>query len=80
MIFPGGSDDKEYACRAGDPASISGSGRSPGEGNGYPLQCSCLANSIDRGAWPATVHRVAESQLTLSLTQFSKDGLCVVPQ
>ena len=80
MGFPGGSDGKESACRAGDPGSIPVSGRSPGEGNGYPLQCSCLANSTDRGAWLATVHGVAESQLTLSLTQFSKDGLCVVPR
>ena len=46
---------------AGDQGSISGLGRSPGEGNGYPLQYSCLENSMDRGAWWATVHGVAKS-------------------
>ena len=45
-----GSDSKESTCSAGDPGSIPGSGRSPGEGNGYPLQNSCLENSVDRGA------------------------------
>ena len=49
--FPGGSDDKEYAFHAGDLGLIPGSGRSPGEGNGYPLQYSCLENPMDRGAW-----------------------------
>ena len=48
-VFPGGSDDKESACNAGDLGSIPGSGRSPGEGNGYPLQYSFLDNSMDRG-------------------------------
>ena len=62
MGFPGGSDDKESVCSAGDLGSIPGSGRSPGEGNGYPLQHSCLENSMDRGAWEATVHGVAKSQ------------------
>ena len=47
---------KESACNAGDPASIPGSGRSSGEGNGYPLQYSCLENPMDRGDWWATVH------------------------
>ena len=47
--FPGGLDGKESACKAGDLDSIPGSGRSPGEGNGYPLQYSCLKNSMDRG-------------------------------
>ena len=51
MGFPQGSDDNESACNAGDLGSISGSGRSPGERNGYPLQYSCLENSMDRGAW-----------------------------
>ena len=50
----GGSDSKESACNAGDPGSIPGSGRSPGVGNGNPLQYSCLENSMDRGAWWAT--------------------------
>ena len=49
--FPGGSDGKASACNVGDPGSIPGSGRSPGEGNGNPLQYSCLENSMDRGAW-----------------------------
>ena len=49
--LPGGSDSKEPACNAGDPGLIPGSERSPGEGNGYPLQCSCLENPMDRGAW-----------------------------
>ena len=48
--FPGGSNSKESACNAGDSGSIPGLGRSPGEGNGYPLQYSCLENSMDRGA------------------------------
>jgi len=49
--FPGGSDGKKPACNVGDPGSIPGSGRSPEEGNGYPLQYSCLENSMNRGAW-----------------------------
>ena len=59
--FPGGSDGKESACSVGDPGSIPGSGRSPGEGNGNPLQYSCLENPMDRGAWQATVHEAAKS-------------------
>ena len=62
--FPGGSDGKESACNAGDLGSIPGSGRSPGEGNGNPLQYSCLENGMDRGAWWATVHGVAKSDFT----------------
>ena len=64
--FPGGADDKQSACSARDPGLIPGSGRFPGEGNGYPLQCSCLENPIDRGAWQATVHGVAKNQTRLS--------------
>ena len=64
--FPGGSDRKESACNEGDPGLIPGSGRSPGEGNGNPLQYSCLTNSMDRGAWWATVHGVAKSRMQLS--------------
>ena len=64
--FPGGSDGKASACNVGDPGSIPGSGRSPGEGNGNPLQYSCLENSMDGGAWWATVHEVAKSQTRLS--------------
>ena len=55
-MFPGGSDSIESACNAGDTGSIPVSERSPSEGNGNPLQYSCLENSIDRGAWWATVH------------------------
>ena len=56
--FPVGSNGKESACNAGDLASITGLGRSPEEGNGYPHQYSGLENSMDRGAWQATVHVV----------------------
>ena len=51
MGFPVGSDGKEYACNVGDPGLIPGLGRSPEEGNGYPLQYSCLKNSMDRRTW-----------------------------
>ena len=61
MGFPGGSDSKESACNVGDLGLISGSGRSPREGNGYPFQYSCLKNSLDGGSWQATVHGVAKS-------------------
>ena len=64
--FPGGSDDKESPCSAGDPGSVPGLGRSPGEGNGYPFQYSCLENSMDIGDWWATVHGVAKSWTWLS--------------
>ena len=62
--FPGGSEVKASACSAGDLGSIPVSGRSPGEGNGNPLQDSSLGNPIDGGAWWATVHGVAESDMT----------------
>ena len=64
--FPGGLDDKESARNAGDSSSIPGSGRSPGEGNGNPLQSSCLENSTDRGDSRATVHGIAKSWTWLS--------------
>ena len=60
--FPGGSDGK--ACNAGDPGSIPGSGRSSGEGNGNPLQYSCLENSMGGEAWWATIRGVTESDTT----------------
>ena len=60
--FPGGSEDKASACNARDPGLIPGLERSPGDGNGNPLQYSCLENLMDRGAWRATVHGVAKSQ------------------
>ena len=62
MAFPGGSDGKESACKAGDLGLIPGSGRYPGEGNGNPSQNFCLENSMDRGAWWATVHGAEKSQ------------------
>ena len=64
-FLPGGSDGIESAYNVGDVGSIPGSGRSPEEGNGYPLQYSCLDRgkySMDRGAWWATVHGIAKSQ------------------
>ena len=65
--FPGGSDGKESACNAGSQVLIPGSGKSPGEGNGNPLQYSCLENPMDRD-WQATVHGVAESDMTEQLS------------
>ena len=59
--FPDGSDGKESACNSGDLGLILGSGRFPGEGNSNPLQYSSLDNSMDRGAWQATVHGVVKS-------------------
>ena len=67
MGFPGGSVGKESACNAGDLGSIPESGRSPGEGNGSPLQYSCLENSMDRGARKAIVHGIAELDTTVRL-------------
>ena len=66
MGFPGGSKFKASTCNVGDLGSISGSGRCPGEGNGNPLQYSCLGNPVDAGAWWPTVHRVAKSRTRLS--------------
>ena len=64
--FPGGSDGKESAFNAKDLGSILGSGRSPGEGNGNPLQYSCLENPMDRGTWWAAVPGVTKSWTWLS--------------
>ena len=64
--FPGVSDGKASVHNAGDPGSIPGSGRSFGEGNGNPLQYSCLKNAMDRRAWQAPVHGVAKSWTRLS--------------
>ena len=60
-LYEWGSDGKESTCNVGDLGSIPGSRRSPGEGNGYPLQYSCLGNPIEREAWRTTVNRVAKS-------------------
>ena len=62
MGSSGGSDSKESACNDRDLGSISGLGKSLEEGNSYPLQCSCLENSRNRGAWQATAREVAKSQ------------------
>ena len=64
--FPGGSEVKASTCNEGDLGSIPGSGRSPGERNGNPLQYSCLENPMDGEAWRATVHGVAKSRARLS--------------
>ena len=64
--FPGGSEGKAPACNAADPGSIPGLGRSPGERNGNPLQYYCLENTMNGGAWWATVHSVAKSRTRLS--------------
>ena len=64
--FPGGSDGEEFASNAGDLGSTPGSERSPGEGNGYSVQYSCLDNPIDREAWQATDHGVTKSWTRLS--------------
>ena len=58
--FPGRSGGKEFSCNAADPGLIPGSGRSPGEGNGNPLQFFCLGNLMDRGAWQAIVHGITK--------------------
>ena len=82
--FPGGSGSKESACNAGDQGSISGLERSPGEGNGNPLQYSCLENSMDRGAWWATVYGVLIFSLAVSLATsvlillFQRIGFCFI--
>ena len=77
--FPGGSEVKASACNAGDLGLIPGLGRCPGEGNGNPLQYSCLENPMDGGAWQATVHEVAKSRTRLSNFTFTrKTYLCVI--
>ena len=65
LVLPDGSDGKESVCNAGDLGLTPGSGRSPGEGKGYPLQDPCLENPMDRGAWWATVHGVTKCQTQL---------------
>ena len=74
LLWGGGEDSlvaqavKKSACNVGDTGLIPGSGRSPGEGNGFLLQYSCLENSMDRGAWQATVHGDKQSDTTKRLT------------
>ena len=72
--FPAGSDSKESACSARDSGSIPESGRSSGEGNGYPLQFSCLESSMNRGAWRATVHGVTKMDTTKRLSLYLEVG------
>ena len=72
--FPDGSNGKESACNAGDPGSVPGLGRSPREGNGNPLQYSCLENSMVRGAWWATVQGVTKSWTQLRHFAFTGQG------
>ena len=82
--FPGGSDSKASVYNVGDPGLSPGLGRSPGEGNGNPLQYSCLENAMDRGAWKATVYGVAKSRTRLSdftfTFTFSSSKLDVTPR
>ena len=74
--FPGGSEVKASAHNAGDLGLIPGLGRSPGEGNGNPLQYSCLENPMDGRAWWATVHGVAKSWTQLSNFTFTAKYFC----
>ena len=69
---------KNPPANAGDAGSMPGSGRAPGEGNGNPLQCSCLGNPVDRGAWWATVHAVAKSRTRLNNSSHAYDFLKVI--
>ena len=75
VLCPRSLSGKETACQAGDVGLIAGSGRSPGEGNGNPLQYSCLENPMDRGAWQATVPGVTKSQ---TQTQGLSTHICSV--
>ena len=80
VLQVGGSEVQASACNAGDLGSSPGLGRSPGEGNGNPLQYSCLENPMDGGAWRTTVHRVTKSQTRLSdfTFTFNAIGNCMV--
>ena len=75
--FPGSSDGKESACKVGDPSLIPGSRRSRGEGNGYPLQYSCLENPMDKGAWLVAVHGVTVDYglMSYALLFLMEDGI-----
>ena len=76
--LPCSSNGKESACRAADLGSVSGLGRSPGEGNSNPLQCSRLENPMDRGTWQATVHGVAKSWTRPTKTLRSEESVIKV--
>ena len=77
MGFPGGPDGKESACSAGDLGLILGLGRSHGGEYGNPLQCSCLENPVDRGAWRAAVHGVAKSRTRLATMHSEAESVMV---
>ena len=75
--FPDGSADKQSTCNAGDTGDVGSSlglERAAGEGNGNPLQYACQENSMDRGAWRATVHGIAQSQTELSIHALNEGG------
>ena len=74
MGFPGGSDGEESACSVGHPGSIPGSGRSPGEGNGNPLQYFSLENLMDRGAWQIIFHGVTRVRHHLAMNTLGVEG------
>ena len=76
-VFPGGSDGKASDCNFRYPGLIPGLGKSPGEGNGNPLQYYCPENSKDRGAWCATVHGVAKEATNYYLNEFKSTGRIV---
>ena len=75
--FPSSSDGKESACNAGDPGSILGSGRPPGEEDGNPPQCLCLENSMDRRPWWATVYGVTKSETHIPLHMKTHIHICM---
>ena len=83
VSFPGDSVVKNSPANAGDAGSIPGSGRSPGEGNENPLQCSCLGNPMDRGAWQATVHggckKVGHDLVTKQQQQYVMSHVAIEP-
>ena len=78
MGFPDSSVGKEFACNAGDPGLIPGSGRSPGEGNGNLLQCYCLENPMDRVIWQVPVHVVTRVRHDLVTKERERETSCML--